>query len=70
MVEFPEWILPVLIPIVAWSALWKGLALWHAARRADTVWFVVLMIVNTVGILELIYLYQAGKLRPGKLFHK
>ncbi len=70
MVEYPEWVLPLLVPVAIWSVLWKGLALWHAARRADTIWFVVLAVVNTVGILELLYLYRAGKLRPGKLFHK
>ena len=35
----------------------KGLALWHAARRSEKWWFIILLVVNTVGILELIYLY-------------
>lgn len=70
MIEIPDWALPLLIPIIAWTALWKGLALWHSARKADTMWFVVLVVVNTLSILELVYLYRAGKLRPGKLFHK
>jgi hypothetical protein len=35
----------------------KGYALWHAARRSEKWWFIVLLIINTFGILELIYLY-------------
>ena len=44
-----------------WSIYWKGMALWHAARKGDTVWFVVLLVVNTVGILEILYLYVFSK---------
>jgi hypothetical protein len=35
----------------------KGYALWHAARRSETWWFIALLILNTAGILELVYLY-------------
>ncbi len=35
----------------------KGYALWHAAKRDDKGWFVAILIVNTFGILEIIYLY-------------
>jgi len=40
-----------------WSLVWKGLALWQAAKKNDKIWYVVLLIVKTVGILEIIYLY-------------
>lgn len=33
----------------------KGYALWHAAKRDDKWWFAFMLIINTVGILELIY---------------
>jgi len=40
----------------------KGYALWHAARRSEKWWFVILLIVNTLGILELVYLiFVVGK---------
>jgi heme A synthase len=39
-----------------WSAMWKGVALWNAARNSQIVWFIVLLVVNTLGILEIIYL--------------
>ena len=47
---------PILVLVVLWSIAWKGLALWRSARRGDMVWFVVLLVVNTLGILEIIYL--------------
>ena len=47
----------VLIILLVWSMIWKGLALWKAAHREQKVWFVVFLIVNTCGILEIIYLF-------------
>ncbi len=44
--------------------------MWHSARRGSTVWFVVLFLVNTLGILDIIYLIIAGKLQGGGLFGK
>ena len=51
----------VLILLLIWSIAWKGLALWKAAREGSKVWFVVLLIVNTLGILEILYLYVFSK---------
>ena len=53
--------LPILIVVALWTIIWKGLALWHSARRGEWKWFVVLLIVNTLGILELIYLFVTAK---------
>jgi len=36
--------------------LLKGLALWRSARRGQNVWFWIFIFVNTLGILEIIYL--------------
>ena len=58
-----------LILLMAWSLLWKGLALWRAAKRGEMIWFIVFLIVNTAGILELIYLFliTGAKLSDFKL---
>lgn len=42
--------------IVAWSIAWKAIAAWHAARNNQLGWFIALFVVNTVGLLEIIYL--------------
>ena len=53
--------LPWLIALAVWSLPWKGYALWLAARNKQTVWFIVLLLVNTVAILEIIYIFAVGR---------
>ncbi len=48
---------PLLAALAIWSIVWKGMALWRAGRLGQKGWFVALLIINTVGILEIIYLY-------------
>ena len=50
------------IPLVVWSAVWSGLALWNAARRGEKWWFILFLIVHTAGILEILYLIFVVKL--------
>jgi len=45
-----------LIPLIVWSVIWKGLALWKSARHNQLAWFVVMLVLNTAGILEIVYL--------------
>jgi len=52
-----QWI----IPLSVWSTIWKGLALWKSARQRQTAWFVVMLVVNTVGLLEILYLFIFSK---------
>ncbi|MBI2674148.1 MAG: hypothetical protein HYX22_00185 [Candidatus Yanofskybacteria bacterium] len=56
----PGW-MTVVILLAVWSLVWKGMALWKSARRAHKVWFVVLLVTNTVGILDILYLYVFSK---------
>ena len=46
----------IFLALAVWSLVLKGLALWASAREGQRVWFVVMLIVNTFGILELAYL--------------
>jgi len=48
------WIFFILI--IIWTIIWKSIALWKAARSGQKVWFIVLMLVNTFGILEIVYI--------------
>lgn len=54
--------------LALWSLFWKGLALWHSGRRGQYWWFVVILILNTAGILEIIYLFGIAKLHFDELF--
>lgn len=51
----------VFYPLIIWSVLWKGLALWRAARLKHLGWYIALLIINTVGIFEIIYLIATHK---------
>jgi len=51
----------VLAIVVIWTLVWKGMALWKAAQEKSKVWFVVLLLVNTVGILDILYIYFFSK---------
>lgn len=44
-----------------WSLFWKGWALWRSARQEDKAWFIALLILNTVGLLEIFYLFIFSK---------
>ena len=44
------------IIVFLWSFFWKGLTLWRSARYYQRYWFVIFLFVNTLGILEIIYL--------------
>ena len=48
---------PMLYVLIAWSIIVKGIALWHSARSKQLAWYIALLIVNTVGILEILYLF-------------
>lgn len=52
---------PMLLLLIIWSIIWKGMALWRAARLGNQAWFVILLIVNTFGILEIVYLFVVTK---------
>lgn len=67
-VGFLVWLPIVLIVFLGWSLFWKGLALWHSARRNQGGWFIVLLLVNTLGILEIIYLFAIAKVPTSELF--
>lgn len=65
--------IPGLTPLTAaililWIIPWKGWALWRAAKRNSAWWFVALLIINTVGILDILYIFvfSEKKIRRAK----
>jgi len=46
-----------LIAISAWTIPWKGVALWRAAKNNDRGWFLAILILNTLAILEILYIF-------------
>ena len=60
LTAFP-FVLPLVIVVGLATMILKGFALWRAGRNNDKGWFIALMIVNTLGILEVIYLVTSSK---------
>lgn len=49
-------LLVLFVLLAIWEMIWKGIALWHCGRNKQLAWFIVILVVNTVGILPIIYL--------------
>jgi methionyl-tRNA synthetase len=47
--------------LLAWTLVWKGFAMWRAGKRNEKAWFVVFLIVNLLGIPEIVYLLVTKK---------
>lgn len=58
--EHPEAVAPA-IAIGIWGLIWKAFALYRAGANRSPGWFVALLLLNTVGILEMLYLFVFGK---------
>ncbi len=46
-----------------WTLPWKGYALWKSARRGDKWWFIALLVINTLAILEILYIFVFSEKR-------
>ena len=52
----------LVIPLfLVWSMAWKGIALWRAGRNDHLAWFIVLFVVNKLGILPIIYIFAFSR---------
>lgn len=36
--------------------MWKGIALWNSAKRGHKFWYITILLLNTAGLLEIVYL--------------
>ncbi|QNE37820.1 hypothetical protein F1C12_18885 [Leifsonia shinshuensis] len=51
----------LVVAVVAWSLAWKGASLWRAARNGSKPWFVTLLLTNTLGVLDAVYLFGVAR---------
>ncbi len=47
--------------LIVWVLFWKGWALWTASKEDSKKWFIALLVLNTVGILPILYLFVFSK---------
>lgn len=55
---FQPWLV---LPFILWSSFWKAWALWKAAGKRQLVWFIILLLVNTLGLLEIAYIFWLNR---------
>ncbi len=46
----------IVVLMSIWEVAWKGLALWRAGKNEAKIWFVAILVLNTVGIVPIAYL--------------
>lgn len=51
--------------LLLWTIFWKGYALWQAASKKHIVWFILVLVVNTMGLLEIAYVFYLNKWDAG-----
>ena len=56
----------LIVPLVVWGVFWMGIALWKAAKNDSKTWFVILLLVHTLGILDILYIFVFSKMNKPK----
>ncbi|MBR9683571.1 hypothetical protein GOV03_03450 [Candidatus Woesearchaeota archaeon] len=64
------WFIPAMLIVGLWGAAWKLVALWKCGRNNQLAWFVVLAILNTAGILPILYIFFFQKKAVKKVAKK
>lgn len=51
----------VLLLLLLWVLPWKGIALWKSAQNGQKKWFITLLVINTMALLEIVYIFFFSK---------
>lgn len=51
----------IMIIVFLWTIPWKVYAVWTAVKHNHKKWFVALIILNTLAILEIFYIFYIAK---------
>ena len=54
-------LIPVFLILALWETVWKVIAMWKSARNNHLAWFICIAVINTVGILPIIYILTHRK---------
>jgi len=54
--EYLPWLITGIIVLAIWDSVWKLIALWKSARNNHLAWFICIAIINTLGILPIVYI--------------
>lgn len=56
-----SWFLPTVIALAIWDIIWKLVAMWYAARDKQKLWYILLVLFNSIGVLPILYIYVIRK---------
>ncbi len=56
-----EGLLALVLFVSLWELYWKGRGLWIAAQKKHLKWFIAMLVLNTVGLLPILYLGYFSK---------
>jgi len=56
-----KWFIPIIVIIGIWDSVWKIIAMWKAAQNKQLAWFIIIAVINTIGILPIIYILTHKK---------
>ncbi len=51
----------LILILMIWTFVWKVYAVWISVKHDHKKWFIALLILNTVGILEIFYIFKIAK---------
>lgn len=54
----------VIVLMLSWLLFWKGYSAWTAARNGHKKWFIALVILNTLSILDIFYVFYVAHKKP------
>jgi len=58
---FSGWFELFILLVILWTLPWKGFALWKSARQNQKWWFITLLVIQTAGLLEILYIFVFSK---------
>ena len=61
MIESPFGFGILALLLALWTIVWKVYAAWTAAKHNHKKWLVAVVILNTLGILDIIYIFYVAK---------
>ena len=56
----------IVLVLIVWQSIWKGIAMWKAARNHHLAWFIVFLVVNLLAIPEILYIIFWSKPKQAK----
>ena len=59
--DYLPWLITGIVVLAIWDSVWKLIALWKSARNNDLAWFICIAVINTIGILPIVYILMNRK---------